>query len=93
MDVKEAVRAAREHLTDLFAEDDIMDIGLEEVVFDDESDVWKITIGFSRPWDRTASITQRMAQEHLRRAYKVVSISDVTEEVLSIRDRLLTPSG
>ena len=30
-------------------------VGLEEVEFDDESDQWLITIGFSRPWDRPES--------------------------------------
>ena len=93
MDVKEAVQVAREYVTDLFAGEEIMDVGLEEVVFDDLSDTWKITVGFSRPWDRAASIAQRMAQAHLRRSYKVVSVNDTTEEVESIKDRLLTPSG
>ena len=93
MDVKEAIQVAREYVTDLFAGEEIMDVGLEEVVFDELSDTWKITVGFSRPWDRSASVTRRISQEYLRRSYKVVSVNDTTEEVESIKDRLLTPSG
>ena len=50
MDVKEAVRAAKEYVVDLFDGEEIDYVGLEEVEFDHESDQWKITIGFSRPW-------------------------------------------
>lgn len=51
MDVKEAVRMARKYTAELFADDGIENLGLEEVVFDDEEKAWKVTIGFSRPWD------------------------------------------
>ena len=54
MDVKEAVRTAKEYLAELFAEETITDVGLEEVVFDDASNEWNITIGFSRPWSQVA---------------------------------------
>ena len=49
MDVKEAVRAARTYVIDLFDAEDITDVGLEEVVFDDDSSTWRITMGFARP--------------------------------------------
>ena len=51
MDVKEAVQTARKYLVDIFADDNIKDVGLEEIDFDDGTNVWKVTIGFSRPWD------------------------------------------
>ena len=48
MDVKEAVRTAREYVVDLFQDENIINVGLEEVVFEEVSAVWKITIGFSQ---------------------------------------------
>ena len=51
MDVKEAVRRAKNYLDDLYQAEEIANVGLEEVVFEDMSNTWKVTIGFSRPWD------------------------------------------
>ena len=55
MDVKEAVRTAKEYLSDLYEGEQIMNVGLEEVVFEDRLNSWRVTIGFSRPWDRKQS--------------------------------------
>ena len=46
MDVKEAVATAKKYVTEVFEGEDLADMGLEEVVFDDEADIWKVTIGF-----------------------------------------------
>ena len=52
MHVKDAARMAKTYLTDLFADEQIMNVGLEEIEFDGMTNVWRITIGFSRPWDQ-----------------------------------------
>ena len=52
MHVKDAARMAKTYLTDLFADEQIMNVGLEEVEFDGMKSAWRITIGFSRPWDQ-----------------------------------------
>ena len=44
MDVKEAVLTAKRYVADVFADEGIADIGLEEVEFDEASDVWMVTI-------------------------------------------------
>ena len=90
MDVKEAVRTAREYLEDLYDEENIKDIGLEEVVFNNESENWNITIGFSRPWDTRNTV---VAALHLRRSYKVVKIDNSTGRVESLTDRVLADPG
>ena len=54
MKVKEASRTAKDYLTDIFADEQITHVGLEEVEFNDASNTWKITIGFFRPWERPA---------------------------------------
>ena len=53
IDVKRAISIAKTYVQDLFSEDHVNNIGLEEVEFDEAGDVWNITIGFSRPWDES----------------------------------------
>ena len=89
MDVKEAVRTAKEYLVNLYDGEDIADIGLEEVVFNDELHNWNITIGFTRPWDTRNNVVTAL---RLRRSYKVVSIDDTTGRVESLTDRILNDS-
>lgn len=89
MEVKQAISVGREYVKDVFAEENIEDVGLEEVIFDDETDSWRITIGFSRPWDNARTLSQRIGQMYPRRAYKVVCVSDADGKIKSITDRLI----
>ena len=89
MEVKQAVQEAREYLLDLFEGEEIEYVGLEEVEFDHESDEWKVTLGFSRPWDRPKSLSAALRDEPLRRSFKIVRINDANGKVTSVRDRSL----
>jgi hypothetical protein len=86
MDVKAAVRTAKTYVSDLFAEEKITDLGLEEVDFDPASKVWAVTLGFSRPWETYQSALDIPFR---RRAYKIVKLSDDDGAVISVRDREL----
>ncbi len=89
MDVKEVVRVAKNYVAELFRDEDITHVGLEEVDFD-QSDNWVVTIGFSRPWDRNiGSVLAGQAS----RSYKVVRIRDEDGKVLSVKERTLGDSG
>lgn len=92
MEVKEAIRVAKEYVGDLFSEEPIEDVGLEEVDFDDASNEWRITVGFSRPWSGKAQtgsgFAAFLAPRPTGRAYKVVRINDEQGRVTSLRDRL-----
>ena len=90
MDVKQVVQKAKEYLADLFDGEEIEYVGLEEVDFDDESQQWKITIGFSRPWDRPKALPASLLEDPLKRSYKVVRINDADGRVISLKDRILT---
>ena len=96
MDVREAARTAREYVADLFAYERIGEIFLEEVDFDDRSDVWKITVSFMRPSDREDShkalppTYQLLGATRVRRSYKVVNIDDESGSVRSVKHRALT---
>jgi hypothetical protein len=82
MDVKQAVELAKTHVADLFAKEGVRNLGLEEAEYDDGSSQWKITVGFSRPWDEPNAFVLAP----LRRTYKVVTI-DAEGKVLSVKNR------
>ena len=88
-------RTAKEYLVDLFDGEEIMHVGLEEVVFDETSNCWGITIGFSRPWDRNTRPTALIAaigDRRLPRSYKVIRVVDDDGRVVSLTDRVLPAS-
>lgn len=88
-DVRRAVREAKKHLLQVFASEEITDVGLEEVEFDNTKRTWKITIGFTRPWDHKHSLATALGTQHMGRSYKVIRI-DGNGHMVSIKDRILT---
>ena len=91
MDVKEAAQTAREYVADVFADDKISYIALEEVEFDERSAVWRITLSFLRPTG-TASGLELIAPElspgeNVRRSYKIVNVKDESGRVISVKNR------
>jgi hypothetical protein len=90
MDVKEAVAAAKKYVGELFSQEGITNLGLEEVEFDEQAGEWRVTVGFSRPWDSVTGWAAAFApqqQVNPRRSYKVVRISDATGAAISVRNR------
>lgn len=87
MEVKEAIALARQYVTDVFSDEQLKDFGLEELEFDDDKNIWAITLGFSRPWQVNAGQNALAALVSPKRDYKVVRISDQTKKVLSIKNR------
>ena len=87
---KEVIALAKQWLAEQYADEDIKDIGLEEVRF--ENDVGSITLGFQRKREiptlnfmQTLTIPQAANYE---KALKVLALSDKTREILSMRDRI-----
>ena len=97
MNVQEAVRLAKDYVADVFVDEQITNVGLEEVEFNESRNRWEITIGFSRPWDyQTRSLfeqeddpfkTQRRPRT---RSFKIVNIDAGNAKVLSIKNREVT---
>ena len=88
MDVKEASRRAKKYVIDVYRDENIANVGLEEAEFDELSDDWKITIGFSRPWNTKNPVTTVLGRSRPERSYKVVRIDD-DGHVKSLTDRFL----
>lgn len=88
MDVKQAVNLAKQHVLDLFSEEQLSNLGLEEVEFDDPEDEWHVTLGFSRPWDEPKNLFALAGEgKYPKRSFKVVRISNGTGRVLSVKNR------
>jgi hypothetical protein len=88
MEVREAVKKAMEYFSEVFAEERPGNIGLEEVVLNDETDAWEITVGFSRPWDyQPAGLGSSLYPKPPTRQYKVVMVDNATGAVKSIKIR------
>ena len=92
MDVKDAVRTAKDYLAELFVDEEVVNIGLEEVWYDYESDKWHVTIGFSRPWDRKHPFAGALSEAgRPDRSYKEICIDDDSGNIDSLKVRELGP--
>ena len=88
MDVKEAVDLTKQHIVDLFATEGVTNLGLEEVEYDDALDQWRITVGFSRPWDQPGPLAAVAGWPNagMRRTYKIVIVGK-DGKVVAVRNR------
>jgi len=86
MDALAAIAKAKEHIAEMFQAEKISHVGLEEVEFVDASDQWRVTIGFERPWDQPSGVAAA-SNPRRNRTYKVVTIADQDERILSVKNR------
>ena len=84
MEVKEVVQLAKKYVADLFSDEKIVNVVLEEIRRDKKKEQWLVTVGFQRRWDESMD---RVLYPLPERAYKVVVISDSNGNVESILDR------
>lgn len=88
MNVKEAVKIASAYVTELFEEEELSNLGLEEATFNHEQEIWEVTIGFSRPWDYPKpGLVTGLQPSTPKREYKVVHIDATSKEVTSVTIR------
>lgn len=88
MDVKEAVKSAKNYVSDLLVDEGLSNLGLEEIEYDDGDQAWNITLGFSRPWNssRNALLTST-GDVAAKRTYRVVKVREQDGKVLSFKRR------
>lgn len=95
MDVKEAVRKAKDHVEVMFEGENLQNVGLEEVTFNESNKRWLVTVGFSRVWKYKEPTTWNETMgggttrpgSSGRKEYKVIEISDVDGKTHSITIR------
>jgi hypothetical protein len=83
MEMKEAVARAKAHVADLFADENITEVGLEEVEYDHEKAQWNITIGFYRGIVGGSNEVYRA----IRRTYKTVVLADPSGDLIAVKHR------
>jgi len=96
MDTLEAIAAAKKYLNEVYAEERIAGVTLEEVQHAPPDDHWVITLGFSRPWDTPRTRVQEVLENldaltPLRRALKIITLTN-DGTVLSMKNAPRTES-
>lgn len=91
MDVKDAVKTAKAYISELLKDEGMSDLGLEAVEFDEGHDLWRVTLGFSRPWNSLKGPLANIAgSTPAKRAYRVIEIRDKSGQVVAMkRDQLV----
>ena len=92
MDVMEAKEKARDYIIELFADEEVRYVGLEEAVYNPDAKQWRICYGFVRAWDKQGEMGIKMGLK-APRSYKDVKIDDATGNVVSLTDRILPDSA
>lgn len=88
MEVKQVVRIAKNYVQELLSDEGIVNLGLEEIEFNEREDAWHVTLGFSRPWNtQRSAVTVITGEPAPRRAYRVLRVRDSDGQVLSFRQR------
>ncbi len=85
MDAKEAVKIAVDFVQDTFRETEYNDLTLEEIEFDDENNIWNVTLGLIREQNPLLMLSGGHGQH--QRDYKIFKIDNDTGIVKSMRFR------
>lgn len=89
MESHDAIRTAKAYVADVFRDEKPVNMGLEELLYDDRDNIWRVTIGFSRDWQvplvRRGFIAQ-VAPEPLDRTFKVIEIRDSDGTVIGMKN-------
>ena len=91
MDAKEAIGKAKLWVSEIFDDEKISDLGLEEVKYDLSASEWLITLGFSRPWNSSRNLVQVIqgGSTMRERTYKVVRVKDPSGDVVAVENRFV----
>lgn len=89
VDAKSAVRAAVKYLTDVYSDEPIADVLLEEIDTSKSGESWLVTLSFYRPKTPYAigTVGQIIGGEASKRQYKVVNVDKSTGEIHSMKMR------
>ena len=87
MNVKEAIARAKTYAGDVFSDENMSDLGVEEV--EREGEIWRITLGLSRPWDKPRRIIPAAPPDDkpASRSYHVFTIADESGDMINVRLR------
>ncbi|MFL6194654.1 MAG: hypothetical protein ACJ75H_10825 [Thermoanaerobaculia bacterium] len=91
IDIREAVRLAKDFATAIYAGEKISRLGLEAIERTDDAKFWLVTLGFSRPWTGRSSRPAKTPLDRilrpeakLDRDYKIFRVDVRTGNVVSM---------
>lgn len=86
MDVKEAAKIAKGCILDLFENEQVENLGLEEAEFHESTGSWHVVMGFTRLWREPGNPPPAPEGGHpcQRRIYKSITIDDGTGKVTGV---------
>lgn len=91
MEVRDAVKTARQYLENVFGDEDTSHSRLEEVDYEAARSAWKITFSFLRPTGTLSNKDMLLPSlsrgENVSRDYKVVTVDDLSEKATSVKHR------
>lgn len=92
MDDRQAIAAAKAFVQDVYAEEDVGCLRMEEFEHLSSAGNWVVTLSFARQWDtprtRAQEVLERLgAETPLQRFVKVVTIAD-DGTILSVKDKV-----
>ena len=77
MEVRSAIQTAKSYILELFEDEPITQIGLEELEFIDLDATWEVTVGFQRGWNSDSSgHNAGLFPSRAKRIYKTLRIRD-----------------
>ena len=82
---KDAVRIAMEHMHDLFDDEQIPDLALEELELSKDKQVWRVTVSFTKA--SVQSPIEAMTSQHGSTTFKVLEIDAESGLVVSLKTR------
>jgi len=91
-DAKEAVKLAKGYFAHLLGDEGIRNVGLEEIKFNHDSNMWEITIGFFRAQDDDSEPSEfdyKYGEILLRRSYKTIHVNDADGTIERLNDRFM----
>ena len=74
--VEDAIASAKTFFQKVFAQEQISQVRLEEVEYDETDHVWLVTLSAVQPWSLTDRCTTMVDKLGLQRSYKTVKIDD-----------------
>ena len=89
MDSRDAIAAAKQYLTEIYADEQIGYITLEEIEHRAQDGVWVVALQFSRPWTTPRTRAQEVlenlgAVSPQRRSSKLITMTEAGD-VLSMK--------
>lgn len=89
IDVKEAVKIAQDYIGELYSDEEIRDLTLEEVEISQDDKFWIVTIGFTRPMSQPLNPIEAMSGPKFSRFQKELMIDAESRLVRAMKNKKL----